>query len=222
MKHLFLLLSLFASLAFAQSVPNGGLSPGQIWTAEQWITAWQSKTDYGNVSIRLGTTYTIAPTTITVTGASGNGTTATLTFSASLVPPVGATVVVSSVNPSGYNGAFTITASNSTSVSFSSATIAAYVSGGSIVYAVMAPPAGTSNVGCPSSGSTPVTLPIAIADGVLFKVSNPSNGNCTLYTQGGQVIVGAGATGSSGVIPAYTNVDVWTINNGGTLQYSVK
>jgi len=68
---------------------------------------------------------------VPVTGASGNGTTATITFSALGTPPVvGSTAVIRSVNPSGYNGVVVITASTTTSLSFASAFSGAYVSGG--------------------------------------------------------------------------------------------
>lgn len=45
-KLLALVLSLFTSVALCQSVPNGGtISPGQVWTTAQWLSAWQSKAD---------------------------------------------------------------------------------------------------------------------------------------------------------------------------------
>ena len=72
----------------------------------------------------------IAP--ITVTGASGDGTTVTLTYAGPLVFPVGNGITVSGISPSGYNGQWTVTASTSTSVSFASAYSTAYVSGGFI------------------------------------------------------------------------------------------
>ena len=69
-----------------------------------------------------------------VTGASGNGTTATLTFSTqtSAPFPVGSMITVTFVNPSGYNGTFEVTACTTTSVSFSNVTTASYVSGGEV------------------------------------------------------------------------------------------
>ena len=70
---------------------------------------------------------------ITVTGASGTGSIATITFaeqSAAIV--VGSSIVVASINPSGYNGTFVVTASTTTSVSYANATTAAWVSGGTI------------------------------------------------------------------------------------------
>lgn len=222
MKYLFLLLLFAAALASAQSVPNGGLAPNQIWTATQWINAWQSKQDFsGSSTLTLGATYGVSPISLTVTGASGTGSIATVAFSTASAPPVGATVVISGISPSGYNGAVVVTASTSTSVSYSSSTTASYISGGSLIYAVI-PSRTTSNIACPATGDTPVTLPIVIVDGTLLKISNPSSGACTLYTQNGQALTGMGATGTSGVIPAYTNVDVWTITNNGVLQYSVK
>jgi hypothetical protein len=70
---------------------------------------------------------------ITVTGASGNGTTATITFATQVAAiQVGATIVVAGINPSGYNGTFVVTASSVTSVSYLNATSAAWVSGGTI------------------------------------------------------------------------------------------
>lgn len=57
------------------------------------------------------------------TGASGDGTTATITYStAGGVPPIGSQVLISGVTPAGYNGTFTVTASSPGSVSFANAT----------------------------------------------------------------------------------------------------
>ena len=64
---------------------------------------------------------TFTTSTITVTGASGDGTTVTLTFSAipaDEVPAVGSYVTVTGVVPDGYNGSFIVTASTTTSLSY--------------------------------------------------------------------------------------------------------
>jgi len=73
--------------------------------------------------------------------ASGDGTTATLTFSASTgIPAVGSTITVVNVAPSGYNGTYTVTASTNTSVSYANATTGAQtvagvvLNGGSTTY----------------------------------------------------------------------------------------
>jgi hypothetical protein len=70
---------------------------------------------------------------IAVTGASGTGSVATITFATqSAVIPVGSTIVVASVNPAGYNGTFVVTASSVTSVSYANATTTTYVSSGTV------------------------------------------------------------------------------------------
>ena len=67
-----------------------------------------------------------------VTGASGTGATATLTYAASYTFVVGSVITVSGVLPAGYNGTFIVTASTSTSVSYANTTTAAFVSGGTV------------------------------------------------------------------------------------------
>lgn len=71
---------------------------------------------------------------LTTSAASGDGTTATLTFSASTnCPAVGSTIIVAGVTPAGYNGTYTVTASTNTSVSYLNATTAAQTVAGTIV-----------------------------------------------------------------------------------------
>ena len=71
---------------------------------------------------------------INVTGASGNGTVATLTFASQGSAPfaVGSTISVDNINPAAYNGVHTVTSCTATSVSFSSTATASYVSGGQV------------------------------------------------------------------------------------------
>lgn len=70
----------------------------------------------------------------TVTSATGNGSTATLTYTASsaLSFPIGTQISVSGVVPSAYNGVFTVTNSTSNTVSYTS-TATGYTSGGAII-----------------------------------------------------------------------------------------
>jgi len=84
---------------------------------------------------------TIATSTVTIgdpgfsaatTGASGNGTTATITYAGTHVFPVGGTVVVAGVTPAGYNGTATVTASSAGSVSYSNTTTGSQTVAGTV------------------------------------------------------------------------------------------
>jgi hypothetical protein len=78
---------------------------------------------------------TVEPYNPVTTGASGTGSTATLTFAASengIPQPVGTEVVVAGVSPAGYNGTFTITASTATSISYASTATGAQTVAGTI------------------------------------------------------------------------------------------
>lgn len=103
---------------------------------------------------------TTASTSIAVTGASWSGGVATLTFSTSFPFQPRATVVVSGVSPSGYNGTHVLTAGGSGSISYAIASDpGAYVSGGTIVSAQGIPvsfstTAGSSIVLVDDTGST--------------------------------------------------------------------
>jgi hypothetical protein len=69
-------------------------------------------------------------TPLTITGASGDGTTATLTFaSQSIYFQPGDNLIVASMVPAGYNGTFVVTASSATSVSYLNSTTG-FTSGG--------------------------------------------------------------------------------------------
>jgi hypothetical protein len=63
-------------------------------------------------------------TSLNSTGASGNGTTVTLTFDTMAQTPfaVGSSIVVTGFSPTGYNGTYTVTASTTSSVSYLNAT----------------------------------------------------------------------------------------------------
>ncbi len=69
---------------------------------------------------------------VATTGGSGNGTTATLTFSGSEVIPVGTPIAVTNVTPTGYNGSAMVTASSAGSVSFANATTGSQTVAGTI------------------------------------------------------------------------------------------
>ena len=70
-----------------------------------------------------------------ITAASGSAGTVTLTYATQASNPytVGQQITVTNVNPSGYNGTFTVTAVSTTQVQFASAYTTAYVSGGTVI-----------------------------------------------------------------------------------------
>lgn len=72
----------------------------------------------------VGSTTLYFNSAVAGTGASGTGSTVTLTFAAKTQTPfaVGSSIIVTGFVPSGYNGTYTVTASTTSSVSFSSAT----------------------------------------------------------------------------------------------------
>jgi len=85
----------------------------------------------------VGSTTLYFNTSLFVTGASGNGSTVTLTFTTQTQIPfaVGATISVTGINSTGpgtYNGSFTVTASAVNSVSYTSTATATYNNGGEI------------------------------------------------------------------------------------------
>ena len=111
----------------------------------------------------VGSTTLYFNTSLVVTGASGNGTTATLTFATQTQVPfaVGATIVVTGITPLGYNGTFTVTGSTSSSVSFANTTSSTYQNGGEIDSSGAVYPAvnitGASVTGSNIPGSTTVS-----------------------------------------------------------------
>jgi hypothetical protein len=87
-----------------------------------------------NIGKLLRTELESALPNLVITGASGTGTTVTLTFAALPTAPftVGQSITVSLVAQPGYNGTYTVTACTNNSVSYSSAESSTYTGGGVI------------------------------------------------------------------------------------------
>ncbi|CAB4134994.1 Tip attachment protein J [uncultured Caudovirales phage] len=78
----------------------------------------------------------IVPGQVTVTNATGNGTTATLTFATQTFTPydIGQVVTIAGMSPSGYNGVKTITGATASTISYAS-TATGFTTGGTITNA---------------------------------------------------------------------------------------
>jgi hypothetical protein len=120
---------------------------------------------------------TTGPQTVAGTIAFNYTATATVSFAAMAVaPPVGSSVTISGVTPSGYNGTYTITASTTSSVSFLSATTGSQTVAGTIAF----PTGGAIKVyasnGATTQSSNFITIPIGyrIAVACNGATSNPS------------------------------------------------
>jgi len=94
------------------------------------VNLW--KVDLQSVPLVQGVTTYSAAEMDNVTGASGNGSTVTLTYSSTNSYAAGQIITVSNINPTQYNGTYTVTSATSTSVSFASTVTATYISGGTI------------------------------------------------------------------------------------------
>jgi hypothetical protein len=76
---------------------------------------------------------TVPGDSIATTGASGNGITATITFSGTTVYAIGSAVTISGMSPAGYNGTYTITGSAAGSISYLNATTGSQTVSGTIL-----------------------------------------------------------------------------------------
>jgi hypothetical protein len=96
------------------------------------ISALDPTTPADIFTISAATSATTTPT-LSATGAAG---TATLTYSSSYTIPVGSTIVVATIQPAGYRGTFTVTASSAGSVSYANGTTGAQTVAGTIFVSV--------------------------------------------------------------------------------------
>ena len=155
-------------------------------------------------------------TSLSVTGASGSGTTATITFATQTYAPfiLGQTITVSGISPSGYNATANVTAVTTTSVSYENTTTGTYVSGGTVSAAVGNLPAAatvtanatTSNIWRARyntlSGSVVTFTTVANAPyigAISFVVANAAHvltNNANLTVQGGLYFATTGASGT--------------------------
>lgn len=91
-------------------------------------------TGISSANASIGATTLYFNTSLTVTAATGNGSTSTLTFSTQAGNPfsVGQTIIVSGVTPNSYNGNYTVTAVSTSSVSYSCTAVDPLVFAGTV------------------------------------------------------------------------------------------
>lgn len=101
-------------------IPTTGIPiSARDWTLDNW----------GQILMACAITPQV---TLTTTGASGNGTTGTLTYSTPYTIPVGQGITVSNVTPTSWNGSYLTTAGSSGSVSFLTSDTSAQTGAGTI------------------------------------------------------------------------------------------
>jgi hypothetical protein len=139
------------------------------------------------------------------TGASGTGTTATVTFSGGATIPVGHAVNIAGVTPSGYNGTWKVTASSPGSVSFANATTGAQTVAGTAVDTSLSYSAGMNGnctdvtgeadpIGPCLGAEFDVTISSATTDANKQRVGVQINANGTSGMHAGRgILLGTGA-----------------------------
>jgi hypothetical protein len=193
----------------------------------------QTRTIYGNLTLKTGMTVngggngtTFASTSgtqqitsaglnldfpitsgvaIATTAATGNGTTATLTFASQTSVPfiVGSTINVVNVVPAGYNGTYTVTACTATTVSYANATTGAQTTAGGV---------GTTNtvqlIDALTLGSTRTLIHVSGT----FDLTNKTV-TTGLFSQGISAVTRTMAFGTTGSINVTgNNASIWVTN----------
>jgi len=156
--------------------------------------------------------YTASPAIAApTTGASGTGTTATLTFSAvAAAAPIGSTISVTGVTPSAYNGNWVVTASSTTSVSFASTATGSQTVSGTVNYG--------SNYSIIAASPATSTVSNAGASYYFGTTSGSSIVSCQFYNHGYSVgtefYIGVStAVGGITLFGLYTVLTVVDANN---------
>lgn len=215
---------------------NGSIGlPGQILASAgttDLISAWNDfdlafhapSLSYKKV-VRLATTADVGASIITtksvaVTGGSGTGLLATLTFATQEYVPflVGSTIVVASVVPAGYNATAIVVQCTTTTVKYYNTTTAAWTSGGTITASNAIMIGYTPNQSLAlttTAASTTVTTTQTLGLRTNYVVSSP-----TIQLAGGTVIVSI-ANGTTFTVANLANIGITSISGNGTTVTAV-
>jgi len=139
----------------------------------------------GGVTIPTNGTYEIVSLpllpSLATTAASGTAGTATISFTAqTYAPPIGSSVTISGVTPLGYNGTYVVTASTTSSVSFTNATTGSQTVAGTIAfsisgYQIIGPSIATSTA-AGGGASVPVTFELNAGSAIVSSSSGWGSG----------------------------------------------
>lgn len=171
---------------------------------------------------------------LATTGASGTGSVATLTFGSRDTAPfaIGDSITVAGVTPSGYNGTYTVTACDTTSVSFASTTTGSQTVAGTIAYTNNVYNSFTRNTVSLSNQSNYTASGFTLVDGNEFLLLNGLVVPQEDYSISGQTISFVNnATGDLQIIQWHnsnlgqpngnpTAIDIYTIVGQDTYMYS--
>ena len=196
---------------------------GNVLTSDG--TTWASATP-SSAGVPTGTIVLGPGATYATTAANSSAGTATVTYGGTYAIPVGSTVTISGVTPSGFNGSYTVTASSAGSVSFANATAGPQTVAGSLYMT----PAGylrcDGTVYLRSSYPTLAALigtPVSLSTPTLALTGNSSQGH-PVYSAGSILFTsGTAAANSSAAATAnavYTSSDgvTWTLRTGLNIQ----
>jgi hypothetical protein len=159
------------------TLPVNSASSGSV--AGQWIVNNAATTAASKIA--------------TSTGASGTGSVATLTHSASVTFAIGSTIVVTGMTPAAYNGTYTVTNSSAGSVSFASTATGAQTGAGTITNSFFV---NIVNIG----GGTSVSIPqgsvqAVCSDGTNVKAIGMTTSQISALLAQIDVNAGTGLTG---------------------------
>lgn len=209
---------------------NGSIGlPGQILTSSgttDIVTAWNdfdlvfhgSSLSYKKV-VRLASiadvgASIISTESVAVTGASGTGLLATLTFATQEYVPflVGSTITVASVVPAGYNATAIVVQCTTTSVKYYNTTTTAWTSGGTITAAntIMIGYTPNQSLACTTTAaSTTVTTTQTLGLRANYAVSTP-----TVQLAGGTTVAST-SNGTTFVVNNRANIAITSISGNG-------
>lgn len=183
-------------------------------TLGTWVT-YSGATSVGGLTLNSSYEVIAIPnlnSTFT-TASSGTGTTATISFTAQpFAPPIGSSVTISEMNPTGYNGTYTITASSTTSVSFANTTTGSQVTAGLISFALSGYQiiAGSNATSSTSGGGT-VTATYQINASNATVASNGSGWGGPAWGEGGW----GGVNSAGQLVTTYLPLRLWSQANFG-------